>query len=75
MSTRVTQRKLAGAIRRARRVFLYVVYNEAGSGVYVEVPKTLARTIVLHMSDGDVDRDDAATADVEEARGGVLYIG
>jgi len=65
----LTQRKLAGAIRRAKRVYVYAVYNEDGDGVYLEVPKTIARGVVEHMSETE-----GRVAAVNDARG-VLYIG
>jgi hypothetical protein len=64
----VTSRKLAGAIRRAKRVYVYVVYNEAGDGAYVLVAKTVARAVVEHA------RDFGHTAAISETRGD-LYIG
>jgi hypothetical protein len=66
----VTSRKLAGEIRRAHRVFVYVEYGtRAGDGVYIEVPKTSARLIVTHMrAEGGV------IAKIDNKRDG-LYIG
>lgn len=60
-------RVFAGAIRRAARVFVRVVYNP-DVDIFIQVPKTSARLIL------DEVRDTGSEVDAVERRDG-LYIG
>ena len=61
------QREFAGAIRRAKRVFVRVIYNP-DVDIFIQVPKTSARIIL------DEVRGTDTLVDATERRDG-LYIG